>query len=180
MSQRCPKCDEPLPRGVPAGLGELSVAAAMTASPVTLGPEDTLRRAVEVMRLHGIRRIPIVLGERLVGVLAEGDLKRAQPSTLSATQEDFDRVMDGTTVSRIMINDPVTTAAGAPLLEAARTLQSTKFGALPVLEQGRLVGILTDNDLHRVLVDLLQRAPQQAPARRGTRRPRTRRRAREK
>jgi len=137
-------------------LWELRVADVMTASPVTLGPEDTLMRAVEVMRLHGIRRIPIVVGERLVGVLAEGDLKRAQPSTLSDTQEEFDRVMEGTNVSRIMIGDPVTIDPGAPLLEAARTLQNTKFGALPVVEGGRLVGILTDNDLLRVLVDLLQ------------------------
>jgi acetoin utilization protein AcuB len=135
---------------------ELRVADVMTAGPVTLGPEDTLMRAVEVMRLHGIRRLPIVVGDRLVGVLAEGDLKRAQPSTLSDTQEEFDRVMEGTNVSRIMINDPVTIEPGAPVLDAARTLQNSKFGALPVVEGGRLVGILTDNDLLRVLVDLLQ------------------------
>jgi acetoin utilization protein AcuB len=135
---------------------ELRVADVMTADPVTLGPEDMLMRAVEVMRLHGIRRLPIVVGGRLVGVLAEGDLKRAQPSTLSDTQEEFDRVMEGTNVSRIMVSDPVTIAPDAPLLDAARTLQNNKFGALPVVEGGRLVGILTDNDLLRVLVDLLQ------------------------
>ena len=54
----------------------------MTADPVTLGPEDTLMRAVEVMRKKGIRRIPIVVADTLVGLLAEGDLKRAQPSAL--------------------------------------------------------------------------------------------------
>lgn len=135
---------------------ELRVADVMTADPVTLGPEDTLMRAVEVMRLHGIRRLPIVVGGRLVGVLAEGDLKRAQPSTLTDTQEEFERVMEGTNVSRIMIGDPVTIEPGASLLDAARTLQNNKFGALPVVEGGRLVGILTDNDLLRVLVDILR------------------------
>ena len=60
----------------------------MTADPVTLGPEDSLMRAVEVMRQRGIRRIPIVVGGTLVGLLAEGDLKRAQPSALSDSEED--------------------------------------------------------------------------------------------
>jgi acetoin utilization protein AcuB len=142
--------------GVPAWTHHLTVASAMTRDPVTLGPEDSLMHASEVMRLHGIRRIPIVLGEDLVGLLAEGDLKRAQPSTLSASQEDFDRVMDSTTVSRIMINKPITIDETTPLLEAAETLHETKYGALPVVHNGRLVGILTDNDLIRCLAELLQ------------------------
>jgi acetoin utilization protein AcuB len=128
----------------------------MTRDPITLGPEETLMRGLEVMRRHGIRRIPIVLGETLLGLLAEGDLKRAQPSALSATEEDFHRVMESTTVSRIMIEKPVTVEESVPLLEAARTLHTTKFGALPVMSRGSLVGILTDNDLHRCLVDVLE------------------------
>jgi len=129
----------------------------MTRDPITLGPEESLMRGLEEMRRHGIRRIPIVLGEALVGLLAEGDLKRAQPSALSATEEEFHRVMEGTTVSRIMIEKPITVDAGALLLEAARTLHTTKFGALPVVSSaGQLVGILTDSDLHRCLVELLE------------------------
>ena len=67
-------------------------------------------RAVEVMRKRGIRRIPIVVADTLVGLLAEGDLKRAQPSALSDSQEEFNRVMEETPVSRIMIHRPVTVA----------------------------------------------------------------------
>jgi acetoin utilization protein AcuB len=132
------------------------VADVMARDPVTLGPEESLSTGLEVMRRHGIRRIPIVLDGVLVGLLAEGDLKRAQPSTLSASQEEFNRVMEGTTVSRIMIERPVTVAADVPLVEAARTLLETKYGALPVVVSGTLVGILTDTDLHRALVDLLE------------------------
>jgi CBS domain-containing protein len=55
------------------------------------------------------------------------------------------------------IEKPITVGAGAPLLEAARTLHTTKFGALPILNPaGQLVGILTDSDLHRCLVELLE------------------------
>jgi acetoin utilization protein AcuB len=63
--------------------------------------------------------------------------------------------MDATTVSRIMITNLVTVAEDTPLVEAARTLHKTKYGALPVLRDGRLVGILTDNDLIRTLAEIL-------------------------
>jgi acetoin utilization protein AcuB len=128
----------------------------MTREPVTLGPEESLMRALEVMRRNAIRRIPVVLGDELLGLLAEGDLKRAQPSALSASEEEFHRVMEGITVSRIMIERPVTVDESTPLIEAARTLHTTKFGALPVLNGGKLVGILTDSDLARCLVELLE------------------------
>lgn len=154
MDYRCPQCGLFLPEGVPAWVRQLTVREVMTPDPVTLSPEDSLMRGLEVMRLRGIRRIPIVVGETLVGLLAEGDLKRAQPSTLSESQEEFNQVMEGTPISRIMINTPLTVTEETPLVEAARTLQTTKFGALPVLRDGRLVGILTDNDLLRCLVDL--------------------------
>lgn len=155
MTHRCPDCGKALPRGVPAWVRDLRVSHVMTANPVTLGPEDSLMRGLEVMRLHSIRRIPIVVGERLVGLLAEGDLKRAQPSILDSSQEDFNRVMEGTQIARIMISNPVTVDARAPLVEAAQTLRQTKFGALPVTSDGRLAGILTDSDAIRCLVDLM-------------------------
>jgi CBS domain-containing protein len=156
MPQKCPACGVPLPEGVPAWVRRLTVANVMTRDPATLGPEDSLMRAVELMRKRRIRRIPIVVADTLVGLLAEGDLKRAQPSALSDSEEEFVRVMEGTPVSRIMINKPVSVSEDTPLLEAARTLHTTKFGALPVLREGRLVGILTDTDLLGCLTSLLE------------------------
>jgi acetoin utilization protein AcuB len=129
----------------------------MTPDPFTLEPEDSLMQALETMRLRGVRRIPIVLAGMLVGLLVEGDLKRAEPSTLSQSQEDFQRVMEGTAISRIMIQDPVTVTAATPLLEAARILHDTKYGSLPVVEDGRVVGIITDNDMLRALIEVLGR-----------------------
>jgi CBS domain-containing protein len=128
----------------------------MTPDPITLQPEETLMEAAQVMRMRKIRRIPIVSGGRLVGLLTEGDLKRAEPSTLSDTQEHFTEVMEGTQVNRIMIENLLTTTPDAPLVEAARTLWTNKYGALPVLEGEKLVGILTDNDLIGALVKVLE------------------------
>lgn len=158
MEHKCPECGVSLPRGVPGWVTRLTVGDVMTPDPVTLGPEDSLMRAVEVMRAQGIRRLPIVVGGNLVGLLAQGDLNRAQPSALSDSQEEFDRVMEETQVARIMIQRPVTVAPDTALVEATRTLHTTKYGALPVVQDERLVGILTDTDLIGALADLLAQA----------------------
>ena len=129
----------------------------MTPSPVTLSPEDSLMEALQMMRLRKIRRIPVMLGEKLVGLVTEGDLKRVEPSTLSDTQEHFTQVMEGTQVMRIMVENLVTTTPDTLLLEAARVLRKNKYGALPVMEGERLAGILTDSDLIGALVTLLER-----------------------
>jgi acetoin utilization protein AcuB len=133
-----------------------TVRDVMTREPIVLEPEDTLMKALEIMRLRGVRRIPIVLADLLVGLLVEGDLKRAEPSTLSESQDDFNRVMEQTPISRIMIQNPMTIAPDTPLLAAAETLHTTKYGALPVVEDGKVIGILTDNDLIRTLVEILR------------------------
>src|SRR5262245_13471761 len=158
MNKRCPECGKTLPAGVPAWVRGMRVGDVMSSPPITLGPEDSLMRAVEVMRLHSIRRIPIVAGEQLIGLLAEGDLKRAQPSILDASEEDFNRVMEGTQVVRIMISNPITVEETTPLFEAAQTLRQTKFGALPVMRNGKLIGILTDSDLLKSLGELLSQS----------------------
>lgn len=155
METRCPECGKTLPEGTPAWVRQLRVADVMTRDPVTLGPEDSLMRAVEVMRMRSVRRIPVVVGGMLVGLLAEGDLKRAQPSALSDSEEEWVRVMEGTPLSRIMIPKPLTVLEDTPLEDAVQTLHTTKFGALPVLRDGKLVGIVTDTDLLACLSELL-------------------------
>ena len=132
----------------------------MTPNPITLSPEESLMEALQMMRLRKIRRVPVVSAAgKLVGLLTEGDLKRAEPSTLSDTQEEFTAVMEGTQVNRIMIQNLVTARPDTPLIDAARTLFKNKYGALPVLEGDKLVGILTDHDLIGALVKVLESQP---------------------
>jgi len=139
-------------------LSTLLVSDYMTSNPIVVEPEVPLMRALETIRLRGVRRLPVTVGDLLVGLVTEGDLKRAEPSTLTDSEAEFNRVMEETPISRIMIQNPVTTTADAPLLEAAEVLLNTKYGALPVVAGGRVVGILTDNDLIRALVDVLREA----------------------
>jgi CBS domain-containing protein len=139
-------------------LSALLVSDYMTPNPIVVEPEETLMRALELVRLRGVRRLPVTVGGVLVGLVTEGDLKRAEPSTLTDSEDDFNRVMEETPVSRIMVQKPLTTTADASLLEAADVLLNTKYGALPVVAGDTLVGILTDNDLIRALVDVLREA----------------------
>ena len=155
MEHRCQSCGAALPVSLPAPAAPLTVGNVMTADPVTIGPEDSLMQALLLMQQKHIRRIPVVVADNLVGLLTAGDLKRAQPSAISDSQQEFDQVMEETPVSRVMVQNLVTTTEDTPLVEAAQTLHTTKFGALPVLREGRLVGILTDNDLVRCVVELL-------------------------
>jgi acetoin utilization protein AcuB len=139
-------------------LASLLVSDYMTENPITIEPEEPLMRALEIIRLRGVRRVPVAVGGMLVGLITEGDIKRAEPSTLTDSQEEFNRVMEGTPIARIMISKPVTTTADAPLMEAAEIMLNTKYGALPVVSGNRVIGILTDNDLTRALVDLMREA----------------------
>jgi acetoin utilization protein AcuB len=139
-------------------LSALMVSDYMTPNPIVVEPEEPLMRALEVIRLRGVRRLPVTVGGMLVGLVTEGDIKRAEPSTLTDSEADFNRVMEETPISRIMIQNPVTTTADTSLLEAADILLNTKYGALPVVAGTTVVGILTDNDLLRALVDALREA----------------------
>jgi acetoin utilization protein AcuB len=130
----------------------------MTPNPMTVEPEDSLMRALEIMRLRGVRRLPVAVGGMLVGLVTDADVKRAEPSMLTDSEEEFNKVMEETPISRIMIQKPVTVGEDTPLVEAVEVLHNTKYGALPVVAGDRVVGILTDNDLLRALLEILRQA----------------------
>ncbi len=87
-------------------LSGLLVSDYMTPNPIVIEPEESLMRALQIVRLRGVRRLPVTLGGMLVGLITQGDLKRAEPSTLTDSEADFNRVMEGTPISRIMIQNP--------------------------------------------------------------------------
>jgi len=123
---------------------------------VTLREEATLREALLTMQKHHLRHVPIVEGDALVGILTDRDLKRATPSPFSgADRETFERVVDTMRVSQIMTRNPYTVTPSTPLRDAVKILHDRKYGALPVVEGDRLVGILTATDLLKDLHDLL-------------------------
>lgn len=134
----------------------MRVEDVMTREVVTLGPEDTLRTAVNVVQRNRIRHIPIVEGERLVGIVTDRDIKRATPSLHGgASQDDFNRTLDELTLSHVMTRDPLSVHPGTTVKDAAALLIDRKYGALPVVDGDALVGIVSDIDLLRVLHTML-------------------------
>ena len=124
----------------------------------TLAPDDSMEAALILERRHRIRHIPIVENGVLVGIVTDRDLKRAMPSPLSGTdQQTFEHVARTTLVGQIMTRSPSTISPDAPLSDAVRIVCEQKFGALPVVEAGKLIGIITETDMLRALLTILDR-----------------------
>lgn len=134
-----------------------TVEERMTRQVVTLTATSSLREALALLQRHRIRHIPIVDDTRLVGILTDRDVKRATPSLLSGiSQEDYDRVLAETHISQVMTRNPFSVTPSTSLKDAAKLLAERKFGALPVVEGDRLVGILTNTDLLRAFYESLE------------------------
>ncbi len=138
-------------------------------SPVRSLPVDAcLLDAALILRSTGFRHLPIVDGERLVGIITDRDVYRFAPSLLGKiTQEEYNAIFENTPLERVMTRNPLTVAPTTPLREAASILYERKLGCLPVVEDGRLVGILTITDMLGVLLRFLTSAtPQASPVER--------------
>ena len=136
----------------------------MTAPVKSIQRDATLLDAVLLLRSTGFRHLPIVDGDRLVGIISERDLYRVAPSLLvNMAAVEYNAVFENTPLDRVMTRNPVTVTPTTPLREAATILHKQKLGCLPVVENGHLVGILTVTDLLAVLVRFLVRASRESP-----------------
>ncbi len=137
----------------------------MTAPVTSISHDARLLEAALTLRRTGFRHLAVVQGDHLVGIISDRDVQRLAPSLLSKiTAEEYNAVFENTPLERVMTRDPLTVTPTTPLREAAATLQSNKLGCLPVVEDGRLVGIVTRGDLLGVLVRLLGSVtPHKAP-----------------
>lgn len=119
----------------------------MTREVVTVSPDATIAEALEEIRTHNIRHLPVVDGGRLAGVITDRDLRLAVDPGGGGGAES--------TVGELMTKSPIVTAPDVPIESAAALLSEHRIGCLPVVEDEELVGILTDSDLLRAFVDLM-------------------------
>jgi acetoin utilization protein AcuB len=128
----------------------------MTPNPATVSPGDTLRTAIEKMASVGCRRLPVLAAGRLVGIVADLDIREAlnSPIILRERWQD-EELVDHATVESCMTPNPVTVTPQTPVVEAARLMRDRKFGGLPVMDGERLVGIVTETDMLNALIQLL-------------------------
>lgn len=136
---------------------ELSVRDLMTTKVFTLTAGQSLTLAENAMRSMRVRHIPVVDDlRRLVGLVTHRDLLSAKLSVLTPIDEDVRTEHEfRVPVAQVMQENVWTIAPDAPALSAAKLLEDHKFGCLPVVRNGRLVGIVTEHDLMKLLTDSL-------------------------
>jgi CBS domain-containing protein len=127
----------------------------MTSPVHTVGPGTTVQDAVQLMTTTSVAALPVVDGDRLVGMVSEGDLLRHRvPSdpTASLRRLPADPDIGPRTVAEAMSPRPLTTEPAADLAEVAEKLLDGDVRSMPVLEDGRVVGIVSRRDILRAMV----------------------------
>jgi len=127
----------------------------MTPSPKTINSSATLPEAYWVMIKNDIRRLPVVDNGRLVGIITLEDLRRFDPISMAGM--DLIRMGDmlsSLPVRRVMKTDLKTISPERLLIDAAKMLLDNKISALPVVDNGELVGIITERDIFRAFVEM--------------------------
>lgn len=128
----------------------------MTRELTTLPHDATLLDAVLLMRSSGFRHVPVVNGNKLVGLLSDRDVQRASPSIFGKmTPEEYNRIFETTPLVKVMAKEPVTVTPATPVTEVVKMMYERKFGSVPVVEGEKLVGIVTTTDLLGLLSSLL-------------------------
>jgi acetoin utilization protein AcuB len=128
----------------------------MTLNPVIASPDDTFPQAMNVIRKRKIRHLPVVERGRLVGIVVEKDLLSNQPSPATTLSlYEIYSLLETLRVRQLMSKPVITVEGDCPLEEAARIMVENKISCLPVMEGEKLIGIITETDVFKVLVEVL-------------------------
>jgi acetoin utilization protein AcuB len=129
----------------------------MTRNPVTITHDTSVPDALRLMREKKVRRLPVLDSHhRLVGIVSDKDLFLAEPSPATTLAVwEIPELLGKLKVEKVMTRDVITISEQTPLEEAARIMADKKIGGLPVMQGGNLVGIITETDVFKVLLELL-------------------------
>jgi acetoin utilization protein AcuB len=128
----------------------------MTATPQTVSSKTPVMEAMQLLRKGGYRRLPVVDGGKLVGIVTDRDLKEATPSkatTLSVYELNY--LLSKLTVHDVMVTSVITVTPEEPVENAALLMEEHKISGLPVVSGGALQGIFTITDMLRAIVAML-------------------------
>ncbi len=131
----------------------MKVADVMTRDPKVIGPEAPIRQALRLMKEGGFRRVPVVRNGELIGILSDRDLRQAMnaPVLLHERKQD-EYILDNVKVGMCMSTELYTLSPKDSLAKAALLMKEKKVGGCPVVDEGKLVGIITESDLLEYLV----------------------------
>ncbi len=132
-----------------------TITQIMTAHVLTVSPQDDLQDVVDFIRKKKIRHVPVVEGDRVVGIISRTDINRLTFSPLFEGQEAADEaVLSMLTISQVMTHNPRVIRTYQTIWEVAEAFTEEEFHALPVVDaEGKLTGIITTTDIIRYLLD---------------------------
>lgn len=125
----------------------LTVNDLMTVIPLTVAPDTTLRNVIGIMKSEGCRQLPVLDKGKLIGIISDRDVRLVMnsPIVLHGRWQD-EEILDKMTAESCMTANPITVSPDTSARKAAEMLQTYKFGALPVVEDDTVVGIITVTD----------------------------------
>ena len=124
----------------------------MTENPVTISADATLAEAYDLMLEREVRRLPVIDRE-LVGIITYGDLLREVPVTGEEVDTETRLLLNEKRVHDICVSDPITINPSATIQEAAERMLEYQVSGLPVVRSGKLIGIITEKDIFRLVVE---------------------------
>lgn len=129
----------------------------MTPHPITITADSSILAAQRIMKENNVRHLPVLNKTgALVGLVTRTSLEQVRPSKLTTLSiYELSYQLDKITVRDAMVRKVVTVGEDVPIEQAARLMLEHKIGSLPVLRGERLVGIITDTDLMRTMLELL-------------------------
>ncbi len=136
-------------------LDKITVKEWMTTPVLSILPETPISTAHQMMKEHGVRRLPVVADDHVVGIITLGDVREASPShatTLSIWELNY--LWAQLSVAKVMSRRVLTVYPDDPIRAAAQLMLDKKISGLPVIDQqDKLIGIITESDIFRMLIE---------------------------
>lgn len=132
------------------------VEGRMSRPVIAIHPDMPIHDARNLFKQEQIRRAPVVKNGKLIGIISDQDLINASPSqatTLSVWEMNY--LLSKITIKDIMTKDVISIEEDMPIEQAARIMADNKIGGLPVMREGKVVGMITETDLFKVFLELM-------------------------
>lgn len=127
----------------------------MTEKPHTLAPEANALEALGLMRDKKIKRIPVLKNGKIVGIITERKLLEITPPITSLNKLDVNILLQKTKIESIMTKDVITVTPATLIEEAALKMREYDIGGMPVVDEGKLVGIITETDIFDAFLEIM-------------------------
>jgi len=128
----------------------------MSKNVITVDIDESLSTAAKLQKKFGIRGLPVMDENKLVGIVTSGDIKRASASNATSLEiHELLFLIEKIKINEIMIKEPITASPFMTIVEVAQILLKHKINSVPVVdEDDQLVGIITESDIFKVLISL--------------------------